>query len=77
MTSPSVKRYLRILADHGLAGTKPGAPGDPTLYFRVDTPLDAIADALGIYGYVEIKRWELEQRQHANRAAFPSAYRKI
>lgn len=72
----SVKRYLRILADHALAGFKPAAPGAPTLWFRVETPLDAVADALGIYGHVEVRRWELEQRQAANRAAYPSAYRR-
>jgi hypothetical protein len=77
MNTPGVKRYLRILAEHGLAGSKPGAPGDATLYFRVDTPLDAVADMLGIYGYVEIHRWELERLQHANRAAYPSAYRRL
>ena len=77
MATPSVKRYLGILAEHGLAGYKPGAPGEATLYFRVDTPLDAVADSMGIYGHVEIKRWELERRQHANREAYPGAYRRL
>jgi len=77
MKLPSVKRFLRILADHGLAGCKPGAPGEPTLYFGVDTPLDVLADSMGIYGHIEIKRWELEQLQQANRAEFPNAYRRL
>jgi DNA-binding transcriptional ArsR family regulator len=77
MKPPSVKRYLRMLSDNCLAGSKPGSPGEPTLYFRVDTPLDVVADSLGIYGHVEIKRWEIEQRQHANRVANPKAYRRI
>jgi hypothetical protein len=77
MTTPSVKRYLRILAEHCLAGSKPGAPGDATLYFRVDTPLDAVADSVGIYGHIEIKRWEIERRQHANHTAFPGSYRPL
>jgi DNA-binding transcriptional ArsR family regulator len=76
MNRPSAKRYLRKLADHALAGSKPGAPGEPTFWFRVDTPLDAVADAMGIYGHVEIKRWEIENRQHANRSAYPGSYRR-
>jgi hypothetical protein len=63
----SVKRYLRILADNALAGTKPAGPGKPTLYFRVDTPLDAVADARGIYGHVEVNAWKIEQQQLAYR----------
>ena len=77
MKPPSVKRYLKILAEHGLAGYKPGAPGERTLHFRVDTPLDAVADSMGIYGHVEIKRWEIERRQHVNRAAYPGSYRRL
>ena len=77
MKPPGVKRYLRILAEHCLAGSKPGAPGEATLYFRVETPLEAVADALGIFGHVEIKCWELERRQDANRAAYPGTYRRL
>jgi DNA-binding transcriptional ArsR family regulator len=77
MKPRGVKRYLGILAEHCLAGSKPGARGEPTLYFRVDTPLDAVADSMGIYGHVEIKRWEIERRQHSNRAAYPSSYRPL
>ncbi|BDD96566.1 hypothetical protein [Mycolicibacterium fortuitum] len=77
MKIPSAKRYLKKLADHALAGSKPGAPGEPTLWFRVDTPLDAVADAMGIYGHIEIKRWEIENRQYANRSAYPGAYRAL
>lgn len=76
MSVVSVKRYLKILSENCLAGIKPGAPGEASQYFRVDTPLDAVADALGIFGHVEIKRWEIEQRQAANQAAYPSSYRK-
>jgi len=76
MKTPGVKRYLGILSEHGLAGYKTGAPGEATLHFRVDTPLDAVADSMGIYGHVEIKRWELERRQHDNRAAYPGAYKR-
>jgi hypothetical protein len=76
MKGPSIKRYLRKLAEHALAGVKTGAPGAPSLYFRVDTPLDVVADAMGIYGHVEIKRWEIEQRQDLNRAAYPGSYRR-
>jgi hypothetical protein len=76
MKVPSVKRYLGILADHCLVGTKPAGPGEPTLYFKVETPLDAVADSIGIYGHIEIKRWEIERRQEANKAAYPGSYRR-
>ncbi|MCU1697854.1 MAG: hypothetical protein JWR34_3917 [Mycobacterium sp.] len=74
MKIPSVKRYLKILAEHGLAGYKPGAPGEATLHFRVDTPLDAVADMLGILGHVDYRRWLIEWAQHDNRAAYPRTY---
>ncbi|WP_163722903.1 hypothetical protein [Mycolicibacterium psychrotolerans] len=77
MNVRSVTRYLKILADHALAGTVPPPPGGAPRYFVVETPLDAVADALGIYGHVEIRRWEIEQRQRANREAFPGAYRRL
>jgi DNA-binding transcriptional ArsR family regulator len=77
MSRRSAKRYLLILAEHALAGSKPGAPGEPTLYFRVDTPLDAIADMLGILGHVDYARWKIDWQQHDNRAAYPGTYRRL
>jgi hypothetical protein len=71
----SAKRYAEILADHCLAGIVPAAPGGVPRYFRVDTPLDAVADAFGLRGYIDGKRQEVEQRQQANAAAYPGAYR--
>jgi hypothetical protein len=76
MKPDSVRRYLKILADNCLAGIKPGSPGEPTLYFRVDTPLDAVADMRGISGVVEARHDAISVRQQANRAGYPGAYRR-
>jgi len=74
MKTGSVRRYLKILADNCLAGVKPGAPGEPTLYFRVDTPLDAVAEMRGISGVVETRHNAISGRQHNNRLAYPGTY---
>lgn len=77
MEVSGVKRFLRILANHCLVGIKPAGPGEPTLYFKVDTPLDVVADSLGIFGLIDFKRSEIEQRQQANKEAYPSSYQGI
>jgi hypothetical protein len=61
----------RKLADNCLAGVKPGIP---VLYFRVDTPLEVVAEMLGCDGYIDRRIAATELRQEANRAAFPFTY---
>jgi hypothetical protein len=65
------RRAVAKLADHCLAGT---IPGRPARYFKVETPLYAIADMLGCAGYVDHVIDQTEARQQANRIGYPSAY---
>jgi hypothetical protein len=74
MPRDSVRRYLKILADNCLAGVKSEGPGKPTLYFGVDTPLDAVADMRGITGVVDKRRNAIAVRQDNNRLAYPGTY---
>jgi hypothetical protein len=68
------RRAIAKLADHALAGT---IPGRPAKYFKVETPLYAVADLLGCTGYIEHAVGQTEARQEANRVGYPSAYRKV
>jgi hypothetical protein len=67
------RRAITKLADHALAGV---IPGKPARYFKVETPLFAVADMLGCAGYVEHVIGRTEARQEANRIGYPSAYRR-
>lgn len=73
VTDGQTRRAVAKLADHALAGTMPGRPAR---YFKVETPLYAIADMLGCSGYVDHVIGRTEARQEANRIGYPSAYRR-
>lgn len=62
------------LAEHCLAGT---IPGRPVRYFKVETPLHAIEQAIGCSGYVETAIEKLTARQEINRRAYPSTYANL
>jgi hypothetical protein len=49
----------------------------PARYFKVETPLSAVADMLGCSGYVEWAITRTEAWQQANRIGYPSAYRRL
>lgn len=59
------------LAEHCLAGFHTGRP---TRYFLVETPLHAVAEAIGASGHVDHYIEKIERRQRANRQAYPSTY---
>jgi hypothetical protein len=44
-------------------------------YFKVETPLTAVADLVGCSGYVEFVIRRTEAWQEANRIGYPFAYR--
>jgi hypothetical protein len=71
VTDGQARRAVAKLADHALAGTMPGRPAR---YFKVETPLSAVADMLGCSGYVEWAITRTEAMQRANRVGYPSAY---
>lgn len=71
VTDGQARRAVAKLADHALAGI---IPGRPARYFKVETPLYAVADMLGCTGYVEHVIRRTEAWQEANRIGFPSAY---
>lgn len=49
-------------------------PGKPARYFKVETPLQAVADMLDCTGYVDHVISKTEARHDANRIGYPSAY---
>ena len=67
----ATRRAARKLADHCLAGER---PGKPVRYFKVETPLHAVEHAIGCAGYVERAIEKLNRRQEANRQGYPSNY---
>jgi hypothetical protein len=71
VSDQQTRRALARLADHALAGT---IPGRPARYFKVETPLYAVADMLGCTGYVEHVINRTEAWQEANRIGYPFAY---
>ncbi|SKV04488.1 Uncharacterised protein [Mycobacteroides abscessus subsp. abscessus] len=71
MSRDAARHALVKLTNNCLAGT---IPGRPVKYFRVDTPLDVVADSLGVAGYVEHQRQKIELRQYANRMGYPKSY---
>jgi hypothetical protein len=73
VTDGQARRAAVKLADHALAGT---LPGRPARYFKVETPLSAVADMLGCFGYVDWVISRTQARQAANRIGYPSSYSK-
>jgi hypothetical protein len=73
VSTGQVYSACRKLAEHCLAGM---IPGRPVKYFRVDTPLEAVEDMLGVTGFIEGRIERTELRQEANRKAFPQAYQR-
>lgn len=71
VTRDACRHALAKLFDRSLAGQ---IAGRPSKYFRVDTPLDAVAEAMSVSGYVEFRRQQLEARQAANRTGYPASY---
>jgi hypothetical protein len=67
----AARRALAKLTDNCLAGLKPERPAR---YFKVETPLDAVADMLGSTGYVAHMIDRTTKRQEANRQGYPSNY---
>lgn len=71
VTDGQARRAVAKLADNCLAGV---IPGKPARYFKVETPLQAVADMLDCTGYVDHVISRTEARQAANRIGYPSAY---
>ena len=71
LSSGAARNAAKKLADNCLAGT---APGRPIRFFKVDTPLAAVEDALSVSGYIDFVIARTEQLQLANRVGYPGNY---